>query len=163
MDSSQVTLNALSIVTRFATDQQLAITLRRNRELEARLRETEARMHAMAADRYLLMTLELIDLHIYQGYGGVDVTDGSLTSDWAIEDRTEFLEQLTYQDKCRIIPTLTCLGYRVLQFPEEDPDDLVLSVHWQDSDATGLLNPVSQRDALLHASRGITVHDPPNH
>ena len=160
---SQVTLNALSIVTRFAIDQQLAITLRRNRELAARLREAEARMHAMAADRYLLMVLELIDLHRSWRYYDIDVTDELLSSDWAVDDRTEFLEQLTYQDKCRIIPTLTSLGYRVLQFPEEDPDDLVLSVHWKDSDATRLLNPVSERDALLHASRGITVHDPPNH
>ena len=158
---SQVTLNALSIVTRFVTDQQLAITLRRNRELAARLRESESRMCAMASDRYLLMTLELIDLHKSWGYGGVDIIDGVLTSDWAVDDRTEFLEQLTYQDKCRIIPTLTSLGYRVFQFPEVE--DTALAVHWKDSDATGLLNPVSEQEARNYASRAITVHDPPNH
>ena len=159
---SQVTLNALSIVTRFATDQQLAITLRRNRELAARLRETEARMHAMTSDRYLLMVLELIDQQKSWRYYDIDVTDELLTSDWADDDRTEFLEQLTYQDRCRIIPTLTCLGYRVFQFPEVD-DGIECCIQIRVPNAHGIQAPLSALETRNCTSRGITVHDPFNH
>ena len=105
-------------------EEELEESQAENRDLRDRVRVLEGALR----NRYLIAVIQLINIERQSGFAGVDITDVMLQD----VCNTDF-SSVSYDDKIKIIPALTSLGYWVTQFDADDQNPI--SVDWDVGDS----------------------------